>query len=134
MDLGTDDYRQQIEILNQEFADLLPGRLDEIETLWSSLSEEGWDGEKLKAMIRTVHILSGSGKTFGYAALGRAAAFVEARLKDWNDRGELPAGRAREQVAARVAAMRKAAESRGESTRLKSLGRMVEEEEPGRLI
>ena len=31
MEMGTDDYRHQLQALNQEFTDLLPGRLDEID-------------------------------------------------------------------------------------------------------
>ena len=45
MEMNTDDYRRELEALNQEFVDLLPDRLDEIERQWRALSRGGVDAE-----------------------------------------------------------------------------------------
>lgn len=134
MEMGTDDYRDQLLALNQEFTDLLPGRLDEIEATWKSLTEVGWDRETLRAMVRSVHVLSGSASTFGYPALGRAAIAVEKRARNWIERGTSPAESALVQMTSQVAALRHAAARRVGAARLKSLGRMADEDEEGRLV
>ncbi len=134
MQMSTDDYREQLLTLNREFADLLPQRLDQIETLWKSLDDEAWDGDKLRAMIRTVHILSGSSKAFGYAALGRAAADLERRLKGWIQLEGPPSDDALAQASALVLALRQAATRRSETARLESMGGAPEEDAEGRLV
>ncbi len=136
MEMATDDYREQLEALNREFTDLLPGRLDEIETTWRTLAAGEWDREKLRALVRAVHVLSGAGKTFGYAALGRAAIEVEKRLKDWTELESPPAGAALDQVSAMVSALRPATDRRSEAARLRSRRRAAEgkDEEEGRLV
>ena len=110
MDAGTDDYRKELKVLSRQFAKLLPSRLEEVETCWQALTEGGWNGDRLQAMVRAVHLLSGSASTFGFPALGRAAITVEKRLKSWNERGRRPSEQALDQVAAGVAAMRRAAD------------------------
>ncbi len=134
MEMGTDDYREQLQALNQQFTDLLPGRLEEVESRWESLTEGGWDVERLHAMVRSVHLLSGSASTFGYAALGRAAIAVEKRLKGWFQLQSVPAEQALDQVEAGIVTMRQAAGQRSEAARLKSLGRTIDDEEEGRLV
>ena len=134
MELGTDDYREQLQALNQEFRDLLHGRLDEIESLWEFLAEGEWDREKLHAMVRSVHVLSGSANTFGYPALGRAAVDLERRLRGWIKLDRSPSAGALDQASALVPALRQAAARRTEAARLESLGRVADEDEEGRLI
>ena len=134
MEMGTDDYREQLQALGQEFTDLLPSRLDDIETRWDGLTEGGWDRDQLLGLIRAVRVLSGAGKTFGYADLGRAAIALEKRLKAWLELEKPPAEGALDHVSALVGALRPAAGHRSEASRLRSLRRMAHEDEEGRLI
>ena len=127
MEMGTDDYREQLLALNQQFADLLPGRLDEIESVWKSLTGGDWDRDKLREMVRSVHVLSGSASTFGYTDLGRAAIVVEKRVKSWIELEKSPTERALERVSGLVVKMRQAADRRDEPARLRSLGGIAED-------
>ena len=134
MEMSTDDYRDQLQALNQEFTELLPSRLDEIEATWKSLAEEEWTRDKLRTMARFVHVLSGSASTFGYPALGRAASAVEKRVRGWIELETSPAEPALDQMSAQVTALRHAAGRRSQAARLQSLGRAEEEHEDGRLV
>lgn len=62
------------------FAQELPDRIDEIETLWNKLQTE-WDSKALQELHRSVHNLVGNGKTFGYPQLSIEARALEQVLK-----------------------------------------------------
>ena len=102
------DYDARLEDLNREFAGLLPGRLDEIETLWRHLARGEWDGERLRRVTRRVHLLSGSSSTFGFPEVGRAATALERRLKSWSGLEEGPVAEELEEGSTLVAALRSA--------------------------
>ncbi len=132
MKMGTDDYRQQLQALNREFTERLPGRLDEIETRWQALAEGDWQRDEVHALVRCVHVLSGSASNFGYAALGRSAIAIEKRLKHWLELEIPPAESTLDQMSASVATLRRKAGQRSTAGRLSSTGRTAEEE--GRLV
>ena len=102
------DYDARLEELNREFAGLLPGRLDEIERLWRHLARGEWDSEKLRAVKRRVHLLSGSSSTFGFPEVGRAATALERRLRSWRELEEGPVAEELEEGSTLVAALRSA--------------------------
>ncbi len=122
MEMDTADYHDQLEALNQEFAALLPGRLDEIESAWRALAEGEWNDDGLRAVTRRVHVLSGSASTFGYPELGRAAIAFEKRLKNWLEMEGAPAGTALEEGTSLVDALRRDAERRREIGHIESVG------------
>ncbi len=122
MEMGTDDYRRELESLNRQFAGLLPGRLEEIEEEWRTLAAGSWDVDQLRAVARRVHVLSGSASTFGYPDLGKAAIALERRLKSWAELDECPVDEALAEGASLVANLRRDAEQRSEITRLESAG------------
>lgn len=62
------------------FAQELPHRISEIESLWQKLRSE-WDSKALQEMHRSVHHLVSNGKTFGYPELSTEARALEKILK-----------------------------------------------------
>ena len=62
------------------FAQELPQRIGELESLWSRL-RAGWDTKALQEMHRSVHHLVSNGKTFGYPELSVEAGALEQILK-----------------------------------------------------
>ncbi len=122
MEMGTDDYRRELEALNRQFAGLLPGRMEEIEQGWRSLAAGAWDGDRLREVARRVHVLSGSASTFGYPDLGRAAIAFEKRLKRWAELDQPQTCDLLAEGSSLVANLRRDAECRSETARIESMG------------
>jgi diguanylate cyclase (GGDEF)-like protein len=68
---------QKIARLKNAFVDKLPQQLVSINGLWAQLRDEPGNIEVLKQLHRTVHNLKGTGRTFGFSALGDAVAQCE---------------------------------------------------------
>lgn len=77
---STAEFQEKMRVLADSFADMLPEKTHEIETLWKQLQVE-WDVEILRTLHRLVHGLTGSGKTFGYPQLSVIARELEQTLK-----------------------------------------------------
>lgn len=75
------DLKAKLKVLSDTYAAQLPGKLEQIEQTWHQLPRDGWDEEGFKTLHRQVHSLTGSGKTFGFAALSDAARVLEEYLK-----------------------------------------------------
>jgi len=67
--------QEKLEALRRRFADRLPGMVGEIEELCRAPG-------KLEETIRRAHTLAGTGGTFGFSELGRAARALELALRD----------------------------------------------------
>lgn len=78
-----DEFRQMLAALSAEFRGELPERLAAINTLWDSVVAGRHDAAQMDELIRAVHKIAGSAGTFGLAALGDAAAAMEARLEPY---------------------------------------------------
>jgi diguanylate cyclase (GGDEF)-like protein len=72
---------EKIKLLSGAYAAKLPQQLDQMETLWDNLPRDTWDEAGFDTLYRMVHSLTGSGKTFGFAALSDAARDLEIDLK-----------------------------------------------------
>ncbi|KPK54824.1 MAG: hypothetical protein AMS22_05290 [Thiotrichales bacterium SG8_50] len=66
--------------LCQAYAHRLPDKLARVEQLWHQLITERWSKQHLVELIRLVHNLVGSGRTFGFATLSAVAREFETRL------------------------------------------------------
>lgn len=74
------EFQERMRSLLAAFAQELPQRIGEIESLWSRL-RAGWDTKALQEMHRSVHHLVSNGKTFGYPELSVEARALEQILK-----------------------------------------------------
>ncbi|MBS0496061.1 MAG: diguanylate cyclase [Gammaproteobacteria bacterium] len=74
------EFQDRMRSLLAAFAQELPQRIGEIESLWSRLRAE-WDTKALQEMHRSVHHLVSNGKTFGYPELSAEARVLEQTLK-----------------------------------------------------
>lgn len=74
------EFQDRMRALLAAFAQELPQRISEIESLWGKLRVE-WDIKALQEMHRSVHHLVSNGKTFGYPELSTEARALERMLK-----------------------------------------------------
>ncbi len=77
---STAEFQEKMLVLAESFAEKLPEKTHEIESLWKQLQIE-WDAETLRTLHRLVHGLTGSGKTFGYPQISVIARSLEQTLK-----------------------------------------------------
>nr|MCH9638626.1 response regulator [Betaproteobacteria bacterium] len=77
---STAEFQEKMLALAESFAEKLPEKTHEIESLWKQLQIE-WDAETLRTLHRLVHGLTGSGKTFGYPQISVIARSLEQTLK-----------------------------------------------------
>lgn len=75
------DFQLKLKMLSDSYAVQLPQKLEQIELAWIELPIAAWDEEAFQSLHRMVHSLSGSGKTFGFAALSLAARNLEDALQ-----------------------------------------------------
>ena len=86
---GT-EIELQLKKLQLEFAANLPNRIDEVDQYWSdthcaSAAEQLFC---LGNLQRAVHLLAGSGASFGFPITSEVAAGLDDRLQDLQSRGE----------------------------------------------
>ena len=74
------EFQERMRLVLAAFAQELPHRISEIESLWQKLRSE-WDSKALQEMHRSVHHLVSNGKTFGYPELSTEARALEKILK-----------------------------------------------------
>ncbi|OQW83657.1 MAG: diguanylate cyclase [Proteobacteria bacterium ST_bin16] len=74
------EFQERMRLVLAAFAQELPHRISEIESLWQKLRSE-WDSKALQEMHRSVHHLVSNGKTFGYPELSVEARALEKILK-----------------------------------------------------
>lgn len=70
----------RMKLLSDSYAETLPGKLADIERMWRGLVSDAWDSEAFTELLRALHSLAGSGKTFGFPALSEAARTAELAL------------------------------------------------------
>ena len=76
--------QEQLRILRDGYADRLPDKLAQVESLWSIVSQSAradWPEDALFTLHRLVHSLAGSGATFGFPELSLHARRAEIELK-----------------------------------------------------
>lgn len=73
---------EKLKVLQQGYAEQVPGKIRQIETDWPKLLEH-WDRKILTDLERFVHSLTGSGKTFGFPEISTTARELETRLRNF---------------------------------------------------
>jgi diguanylate cyclase (GGDEF)-like protein len=71
----------KLKVLSESYATQLPEKLKQLEQALSQLPLVGWDERDFQNLLRLVHGLIGSGKTFGFASLSDVARTLEAYLR-----------------------------------------------------
>jgi len=85
----------------------LPEKLAQIDALWEEVrSADVPDKDKVQTLHRMVHSLTGSGATFGLAALSDTARVLEASLKVLGQHREKPSGETLQRIVAQWQAVK----------------------------
>ena len=72
--------RQQLQLLQENYAGKLPNRIMEMEKLWENILLKQNTGPLLTKLRREVHSLTGSGATFGFKEISDIARELELLL------------------------------------------------------
>lgn len=96
--LDAQELQKKLNALSDVYVAQLPSKLEQIEHLWNKLPADQWDEENFQALYRAVHGLTGSGKTFGFSALGDVARDLEIYLKPYMQTRSALSSAQREQV------------------------------------
>ena len=83
-------FQEHLAVLRQAYVRQLPGKLQEVSSLWHTLRSGEWDAAGFQTLHRLVHGLTGSGATYGFAALSEAARTLERCLHAIVESGRLP--------------------------------------------
>jgi len=71
----------KVDLLARSFAGRLPLRYEKMHAALAQWQADGSDDAGLIELYRLLHSLAGAAGSFGYAALGAAAAVLEQRVK-----------------------------------------------------
>ena len=80
-------FQAQLEELRQEYTRALPEKLDEIISLWGAVQHDEGPAHALDQLIRKLHILAGSGATFGFPEITELSRSMEVFLRPFFDEG-----------------------------------------------
>ena len=107
--MSTDAFKQQMAALVQDYRNSLPPRLVDIDARWA-LIESGTAGpDTFQGLLRELHTLAGSAKTFGLAELGVAARAAELHLEPFCAAAAMPQAGDRETFGRLLAGVRHSA-------------------------
>lgn len=106
----------KLKALSDSYAAQLPEKFAQIEQQWRQLPTDSWDDEGFQILHRLVHSLTGSGKTFGFAALSDAARMLETCLKQIAETKQAPDEEQRNQIQGMMVELRQVAIKRDAST------------------
>ena len=110
MNQGMEGFEQELQALKDSYADQLPQKLAEIDALWATLVDDGWDEETFKTLHRMVHSMAGSAQVFGFTAMGKSARELEMLLKAVPNSGEPLSAAQYEELAVLVRAVHASAQ------------------------
>ena len=91
--MSEEAFRQQLEAIRAEYRRDLPAKLARIENLWSEIAGGGSKPARLAELVRELHTIAGSAKTFGVAGVSEAAAAAESYLDPLSRRRKPPTAR-----------------------------------------
>jgi len=103
------DFLAQLQKLQQDFAQKLPDKLADIDRLWQQLARDHWPADDVKTLHRAVHSITGSGRTFGLAAVSDAARAAELALAQLLEQTTEPSAVQVAQIEQLLAGLRQAA-------------------------
>jgi HPt (histidine-containing phosphotransfer) domain-containing protein len=80
--MSAEAFKRQLEALSTEYRSSLPEKLEEIDALW-----RGLPGRETE-LLRALHSVAGSARTFGVKGVSEAAAAAELYLAPYSERGK----------------------------------------------
>ena len=107
--MTADAFKHQLAALSAEYRGELPGKLDRVENLWRDLTAGAVGPERLIDLVRELHSIAGSARTFGVAGVSEAAAAAESWLEPFTARHKLPASPKQAEFARLLGELRRAA-------------------------
>lgn len=96
--MSDDEFRQMMAAVSAEFRADLPPRIAGIDALWGQISHGEHTPQRMAELIRAVHKIAGSAATFGFSAVGEAAAAAESRLEPFRDAPQPPDAAAQDEI------------------------------------
>ena len=97
--------QQKLLALQAEYERGIPAKLQEVSTLWQAQRVEQWQPEPAEQLLRCLHKLHGSGKTFGFAELSQIAGEIELLLKPIVDGDEAISAKSYEIISEKMLAL-----------------------------
>lgn len=102
----SDAFKQQLLLLSAEYRAMLPAKLAELEALWQQIATGSEQPQACRDLLRELHTLAGSAKTFGVAGLSTSARQAELFLEPFCEQGAMPQAPDREAFACLMDAVR----------------------------
>lgn len=103
------EFKRQLEAFNAEYRASLPGKLAEVDALWGMMAAGATQPEACGELLRKLHTLAGSARTFGFPELGTAARVAENFLEPYCKDGAMPQSSDREAFGRLLGAVRQSA-------------------------
>ena len=107
--MDKDEFRRQLEAFNAEYRAALPGKLAEVDALWGMMTAGEMQPDACGELLRKLHTLAGSAKTFGLPDLGTAARAAENFLEPYCRDGAMPQAAERDAFGLLLSAVRQSA-------------------------
>ena len=107
----TASVRERLDALRKAYAQGLPEKIEHIETLWTKLAKGRSDDDALRSLHFAVHSLAGSGATFGYSGVSKAAQALEDLFQSLTETGTPPTRDQKTQVRSLLEALGRASEA-----------------------
>ncbi len=101
--MSAEAFKRQLEALSAEYRSGLPEKLEEIDALWRGLP--GREAE----LLRALHSVAGSARTFGVKGVSEAAAAAELYLAPFLERGKALNAAQREEFGPLLDSLKRAA-------------------------
>ena len=106
---NNDLLEQRLNLLNQDYVNSLPEKIQQIESLWKKITKDESNSEELNKLYQCIHSLNGSGATFGYTILSEIAEIIEILIKPLMQNGLLPSLEQQSHISKLLIKLRKAA-------------------------
>ncbi len=107
--MDKDEFKLQMDAFSAEYRASLPGKLAEIDALWGMLCAREKQPEGWTELLRKLHTIAGSAKTFGFPGVGTAARAAEDFLEPYCREGAMPLAADREAFSLLLSAVRQSA-------------------------
>lgn len=105
--MDTDAFKQQMAALVEEYRNSLPPRLSDVDSRWALIVSGTAGPDTFHGLLRELHTLAGSAKTFGLADLGVAARAAELHLEPFCAAAAMPQAGDRETFGRLLAELRR---------------------------
>ena len=107
--MDNDEFKRQMAAFSADYRASLPGKMAEIDALWGMMAGGAKQPEACGELLRKLHTLAGSAKTFGFPEVGTAARAAENFLEPFCGDGAMPQAADREAFGLLLASVRQCA-------------------------